>query len=146
MSPVRTHTAIDMYQFFKEKHPGTDVTYALYKHVISEFNKKVANRALEGEEISFGKGMGAISIEKIERNFNRKVVDFGETRKLKARGVNKVVYFTNNFYFKWTWHKKASKAVNKSAYSFKATAGENGLRKRLARLLRDNEFANLNFK
>ncbi len=146
MSEVKTHTAKDMYRFFCEKYPDTDVTYALYKYTISEFNKRVANRALAGEEISLGKGMGSICIDKITRNFKKKVVDFGETRKLKARGIDKVVYFTNDFYFKWTWHKKSSKVTNKSAYSFKASAGENGLKKRLARLLRDDEFAHLNYK
>ncbi len=142
---VKTHKAKDMYAYFKSKHPNTDVTFALYKHVISEFNKRVAIAALEGKEISLGKTMGIIRVDRIQRNFLKKVVDFGETRKLKASGIDKVVYFTNDYYLKWTWSKKSSKAVNKSAYTFKPSAGKNGLRKKLARLLKEDEFANLNF-
>jgi hypothetical protein len=139
------HTTKDMYKFFVQKYPGTDVTYPLYRHVISEFNKAVASRALLGEHIVLGKNMGKILIRKVNRNYEKRVVDFGATRKLKDRGIDKVVYFTNAFYFKWSWDKRSSKAVNKSAYNFKPSGGAGGLRKRLARLLNDDDFSQINF-
>ena len=145
MSEVKIHSAHDMYKYFVQTHPGTDVTYSLYKHVISQFNKKMADRILDGKEIVLGKNMGKLRISKVNRNYQKKVVDFGATNKLREQGIDRVVFFTNNTYYKWTWEKKSSKAVNKSAYSFKPSAGAHGLRRRLARLLNENEFAHLNF-
>ena len=142
----KLHRAPDMYAYYKKLYPESNVTFTLYKHVISQFNKKMADRLLEGETIHLGKNMGRLRIKKVERNHSKPVVDFGETRKLKAKGIDKIVYFTNRFYYRWFWDKKPSKAVNKSAYSLKVTKGPNGLTRRLARLLKADEFANLNFK
>jgi len=140
------HTAVAMYEFYKKNNPGTEVTYNQYKYVLSEYNKKAVEHILNGETLNLGNRMGKIRIKKVKRNFDKPRIDYHETKKLRATGVDKNVYFTDEVWFRWYWSKKSCQIPNKSAYRFKPTGGDGGNRKRLVRLLKEDEFAQLNFR
>lgn len=146
MTKNQVHNTEDMYKQFVKKHQGTTVTYLQYRYIISEFNKMLSEEVLKGKEVNLGKFLGKLRICKVKRTFKKKIVDYGATRKLKAQGIDKVVYFTDDYYYRWCWKKYSAKVKNKSAYKFKPTAGANGNRKKLVRLLKTDEFAHLNFK
>ena len=40
-----------MFEYYKEKYPDTDVTYTLYKYIISKFNKKVSKENFRRQRI-----------------------------------------------------------------------------------------------
>ena len=41
------HGAKDMFRYFEKKYPNTDVTYTLYKYIISKLNKKIVDKVLK---------------------------------------------------------------------------------------------------
>jgi len=146
MTDKQTHTTEDMYRFFKKKYPDSDVTFLQFRYTIGQFNKKLVDALLEGKTINLGKNLGRLRIRRIERNFETPRINHFETQKLKAQGIDKTVYFTDPYYFRFGWEKKYAKVKNKSVYKFKPTGGPSGNRKKLSRLLREDEFAQLNFK
>jgi hypothetical protein len=141
------YRVMDMFKVFKKQNPDTTITYPLFKFVLSQYNKKVSREILQGESFSLGSRMGVIKIKKIERkNFTRPAVDWGETNKLLKQGIRKRVFFTDRFYYRWCWEKKACNIPNKTVYKFSPTKGETGNKMALIKLLKTNEFAQLNFK
>lgn len=143
---VSKYSARDAYNWFRKKNPDTTVTYPLYKQVISQFNKKVSNAILEGQVFNMGHHLGTLRIKKIERTFTRPTIDWGETNKLKKQGIKQLVYYTDDFYYRWNWDKSRSRAKNKSVYTFSPTSGATGNRKALVHKLKGDDFAYLNYK
>jgi len=139
------HGAKDMFRYFEKKYPNTDVTYTLYKYIISKLNKKIVDRVLKGKEFYFGHRLGTISIKRVERNFDKKSVNYFETKKLKEQGIDKVVYYTDDHWFRWYWAKAKCQVPNKSVYKFSPTSGPNGIKRALSNILKQDEFAFLNF-
>ncbi len=135
-----------MYEWYRKNNPGSDVTYTLYKHILVEFYKKASKKILEGETFNLGHKLGSIRIKKVERNFNRPTINWHETNKLKEQGINKHVYFTDPYWFRWAWDKSTVALRNKSVYKFSPTEGKNGNKKMLVRMLKTDEFAQLNYK
>lgn len=145
-SSISKYSAQDAYRWYKKNNPNSQVTYSMYKHVISEFNKKVSQRIMDGEIFNMGHRLGTIRIKRIPRSFNKPTIDWGETNKLKKQGIMKIVYFTDDFYFRWNWDKYRCRVKNKSVYTFAPTKGPGGNSKALARKLKNDEFAYLNYK
>ncbi len=142
---MSNYGATNMFNYFLKKYPKTDVTYTLYKYIISKLNKKIVEKTLEGKEFYFGHRLGTISIKRVERNFDKKSVNYFETKKLKAQGVDKVVYYTDDYWFRWYWAKAKCQVTNKSVYKFSPTSGPNGIKRALSNKLKQDEFAFLNF-
>jgi len=140
------HTAIDIFKYYQKNNPGTYVTYTQFKYILSLFNKKAAAYILQGRVLNLHNRLGKIRIKKVKRNFNSKTVDWLESNNLKKRGIMKLVYFTDDYWYRWYWEKRTCTIPNKSVYSFRPTGGDNGNRKSLVRLLKSDEFAHLNFK
>jgi|TARA_R100001510_G_scaffold51875_1_gene52087 hypothetical protein len=136
----------DAYKWYKKNNPDTTVTYSLYKHIISQFNKKVADAMLDGEVFNMGYKLGTMRIKRIPRTFNKPSIDWGETNRLKKQGIKKLVYYTDDYYFRWNWDKARCMVKNKSVYTFAPTAGPNGNKRKLVKRLKSDEFAYLNYK
>ncbi len=51
---MNRYGAKDMFEYYKKKYPDTDVTYTLYKYIISKFNKKLVKKVLEGKKFYLG--------------------------------------------------------------------------------------------
>lgn len=143
---VSRYSALDAYKWFLKQNPDTTITYPLYKQVISQFNKKVSEAILEGEVFNMGSHLGTLRIKKIERTFTKPTIDWGETNKLKKQGIKQLVYFTDDYYFRWNWDKSRCRVRNKSVYTFSPTSGSGGNRKALVRKLKGDDFAYLNYK
>ena len=139
---MNNYGAKDMYKYFKKKYPDTEVTYTLYKYVISKFNHKVVDAILEGQTFYPGHQLGRLKIKRVERNFEKKSVNYFETKKLKEQGIDKVVYWTDDHWFRWYWEKAICQVANKSVYKFTPTKGN---RKKLSDKLKLDEFSFLNF-
>ena len=145
MTKKGLHVTKDMYKFFKKNHPDTDITYFQFRYITGLFNKKVVERVLKGEEVKV-KNLGSFSIRRVERNFDTKKVNFNETNKLKKQGINKIVYWTDKFYYRWHWSKIGCKLKNKTVYSFKLSNGPNGNKRKISTLLQNDDLAYLNFR
>ena len=135
-----------MYEHFKKKNPGSDVPLSLYRSILKDYNVAFVDRILAGDELNLVGGAGRMLIRKVKRKFLRKKVDFGETRKLRAKGVNKTVYYTDDHYCVFYWKKKDCIFKNISVYKFVPTFGDYGNVKKLAALLKNDDSAHLNYK
>lgn len=136
-----------MYKEYKKNNPNTDITYPLYKTVLDLFNKKIADKILEGKSFNMGYKLGSIRIKKIERTPTNKVINWPETQALwEEQGYKKdFVYFTDKYYYRWNWEKRKCTVKNKSVYKFIPTSGKNGLKKKLAFKLKSDPFALINY-
>lgn len=90
----KCHTTKDMFRFYKTKYPEAKEPYWLYKEVISRFNKKASDAIIFGQVLNFGNRIGNLLIKKIRRNYKKAIVDWGESKKLKAQLLleNKILY------------------------------------------------------
>ena len=114
MDKVKNHTAIDIYKYYAKNNPGTYVTYTQFKFILSLFNKKAVDYILQGKTLNFHNRLGKLRIKRVKRNFNDKTVDWAETNKLKKQGINKLVYYTDDFWYRWYWEKRICTIPNKS--------------------------------
>jgi hypothetical protein len=135
----------DLYKKFKKKNPDSDVTYTLFKYVISSYNKQIVDYLMEGGTFNLGSRLGKLKIKRVVRNFKNKAIDWGETNKLKARGINQLVYYTDEHYYGFFWEKRNCTVKNKSVYKFYPAGGIIGPKKRLIKFLKENELNKLNF-
>lgn len=141
----KSYTAEEMYKFYQHIYPNKDVPYLMFKYIISQYNKKSIDKILDGYTLKLGSNLGNIRIKKIERNFDKPVVNWEETNKLKKQGIKKLVYFTDKYYYRFYWEKKAAKIKNKSVYRFDPTGGRVGNKKKLVEFLKTDEFAETKF-
>lgn len=135
-----THNMKQMYEFFCKLHPDEDIPFILFRETITRYNKMLLERILNGEKVMLGSGLGAIVILKNKRSFNKRMIDWGETNRLKREeGINKYVYFTDDTWVKFYWH-RLSKIGNRSVYRFVPTKGCRGITVELAKRIKQNPF------
>ncbi len=141
-------TAIDMYASFKKDNP--DVSYLLYKEVLSRFNRKLSDAILLGYNFNPGFRLGRIRILKVKRKFKKPIIDWAESRKHQKLGLEKyLVYYTDPWWFRWYWEKKKCIVKNKSVYCFIPTCSnsrKDGNRNKLTKLLKSDPLAALRFQ
>lgn len=134
----------------EERSNKRRLSYSEFRNVITEFNLKLIDRILEGYEFTVPYRLGKLSIKKIKRRFDKPMIDWGTTMKLKNEtGETKLVYFTDDYFCRWYWYKRACHVTNKSVYFFKPTTDnrtKKGATNKLSQLLKTNEYAHLNFK
>lgn len=141
----KLHQTDSLYNFYKEKNPNSVLTKTEYVKILKCANKKAGNYLMEGRKLNLGSHLGYLAIKRVKRNFRTKTVDFNETKKLKEQGIDKVVYHTSDHYYRWYWSKVYAKVQNKTAYCFTPTKGANGITRKFAKALREDEFLYLNF-
>lgn len=143
MTEKGLHSLDDMYKFFKKKHPNTDVNESQFKHVAELAFKIVRDEVLDGNQWKIGQRMGNIRIRKVKRTFKKPRINIYETLKLRKEGIEKNVYYTDDYWYRFYWEKKVCQIPNKTVYSFVPTKGANGNTKRLAKRIKNDEFSYL---
>jgi hypothetical protein len=130
------------------KHYGKNkIEEKEYKDICNDFNAIVLDEILlEGKKLMLGSYMSFIQILKIKRLYGKPTINWPETNKLKAQGIKKLVYYTDEHYFMWYWNKEKCKVKNKTVYRFKAARGLKGAKTRLNKLLKKDDLAYLNFE
>lgn len=127
-----------MYAFYKQKHPEAKEPYWMYKEVLARFNKKASDQIIFGKALNFGSRIGNLLIKKIRRNYEKAIIDWGESKKFKAQliasgqtprsdehpnGENWLIYFSDPWYLRWAWARKDVCRVKfSSAYKFCPTS------------------------
>jgi len=136
--PPKTKSVADMYEFYKQKYPQAKEPYWMYKEVLSRFNKKASDAVIFGQVLSFGNKIGNLLIKKIRRNYEKPVVDWGESKRVKADliregftpkgplqpdGKEWLIYYSDAWYLRWAWVKKrVCRVKNQTVYKFTPTA------------------------
>lgn len=134
----KSRSTKDMYAYYKKRNPDAKVPYWMYKEVLARFNKKAADAVIFGKSFNFGSRIGHLLIKKIRRNYEKAVVDWGESRKLKTQLIDAgeiprstdnpdgpawLVYFSDPWYLRWAWLRKdVCKMKFSSVYKFIPTS------------------------
>lgn len=155
--PTKRHTLRKAYKIYLKD--GGILSYDVYRAIVCEFNKASLEQILEGRILELGTNLAAIGIARVPRTGKR--VDWVESNKLKEEliaegktpyhkernpnGEKWYVYYTDDHYFRFHWDKYRCVIKNKTAYSFIPTQGPNGNSRKLAKLLKDNPFAQNRF-
>jgi hypothetical protein len=149
-------TAREMYVTYIKNNKDSILTYKKFRAVFREIYKEAVTECLNGEEFNFCAGVGTLSVVKPLKKFRidesgnirNLYVNYDETRKLRKQGdEDSVVYFTESFYYKWHYRKALTGGIpHKSLWSFVPTDGPTGIKRRIAKHLRENPRAHLNFK
>jgi len=150
------HLSKHIYKHYVER--GGDLSYRLFKEILSAFNEEAMDQILDGRELDMGKGLSRLSIMRIDRDFNRPTIDWKSSNELRDEllaegeslyskdnpdGVKWFVYFTDEWYLRFYWEKKRCQIKNRSAYRFDATWGNKG---RLKDLLKSDPLAYRKFR
>lgn len=151
-------TLTHAFEYYKEQ--GGTLSYEQYREIAEEFNKMAVEELLKGHRIRLPARLGYIQIIRIHRSFKRPLVDWKASYDLKAKleaegkklydketgkGEKWIVYFTDDYYFRYYWSKKNCKVRNKSVYRFVPTRGKVGAKDKLTALLKSDETAEFNF-
>jgi len=133
----RAHSTKEVYKYYRSKYPTAEEPYWLFKEVIARCNKKAADAVIFGQIFNFGNRIGHLLIKKIPRNYERPVVDWGESRRVRSElievgktprdkvnteGENWLVYYSDPWYLRWGWVKKRiCRVKNQTVYKFVPT-------------------------
>lgn len=136
----KTLSAKEMFKYYKQKYPASKIPYWMFKEVIARFNKKASNSVIFGQVLNLGNRLGYILIKKIRRNYRKPVVNWGESKVLKANlikqgitpkdethpdGQEWMVFYTDPWYLRWAWSKKRICRVrNQTVFKFLATSNK----------------------
>jgi hypothetical protein len=116
------HSVIPTYQTKLAIHSiNSSMAYTTYCDIINTINQEIANVVLLGKRFSFRKKIGLLRIHTFNRNFNRKVVDKGETNKLKKQGINKIVYHVDDTYVGFKLIRNPESELDVRFYAFTPT-------------------------
>lgn len=136
--PPKSHSTKEMYEYYKTKNPKAREPYWMFKEVIARFNKKAADSVIFGQVLNFGNKIGYLLIKKIKRNYEKPVVDWGESKRVKSElikagltpkeagsteGHDWLVYFSDAWYLRWAWVKRrVCRVKNQTVYKFTPTS------------------------
>lgn len=138
IKPPKTHSTAEMYQHFKKRYPKDKTPYWMFKEVVARYNKKAADAVIYGQVLKFGFALGNLMIKKIRRNYEKPVVDWGESKRIKKEliasgleprkageltGHDWLIYHSDPWYLRWGWQKRSvCKVKNQTVYKFLPTA------------------------
>lgn len=145
--------------FYPDYKESTDnpLSYSDYRECCELFNIYVMDRIIDGKRLNMGSYLSTLQVVRVERNYSKPRVNWGETNKYKKElleedditeddlyskdnpdGIKYFIYHTDDWYCRFHWHKMGCKVRNKSVYSFHATRGLKGNKTKLKEKLNNN--------
>ena len=106
----------------KKNYQGQEeivMSYTIFRSILEKCNSLIIQAILTGEKFYFGHSLGYIEGSRIERNFEKKKVNYKATKLLRESSGNPeaVVYHTDNTYCRIAW-KKLRTLANSVVYEF----------------------------
>ena len=143
-----SHTIKDIYKYYKATSNVPVKTEAEFRSIWAEYMDTVIEEVvLEGEFIHLAGRMGDFKVVRKRRNTNAPTPNWGLTNKAKKDGTyTGIIFYTDEFYYRYLWRKSNCIVKNKSIWNFKPTRGDKGLKTKLTSKLASDELAYLNFK
>ncbi len=152
-------TAKHLYEEHYINNVESPLNYTVFRLIMERFYGILTEKIIQGGVYKMGHRLGDIRIRKIDYKlrFNKdgKVknppIDWKATNELKAKGVNKWVFYESDYYLRWSWCKRHGKCTvpNQSAYSFTPTSDSKyqlGNKRRLAKANQANSLLHLNYE
>lgn len=153
-------------QLSKEKPESSKkmLDFYTFRDVIYTYNQKAVYDIIQGERINLSEKLGYMYVTKV--NSPSKLIDWDSSNKFKEEliangeqpkdsdhpdGSNWLLYYDNDYYFRWTWQKRKGvcKVRNHTVYEFTPTntsgKGVRGVKSMLAEANRKNPLLHLNY-
>lgn len=149
----------DMYEYYSEN--GGEFDKDTYKTICSIYNQHVIDHLLRGMRYRFGARLAGIEIIRMDRNYNKPVVNWNESLQLRdellaegkklydketGEGHEWLVYYTDDDYCRVHWEQSAAMVPNKKAYQFDPSRGTRGLKTRMKEYLNKDPRNKYTFK
>lgn len=140
-----TYTLKDAFLLFKAENPDSSVDEKLHKLICQDFNNIAFDEVLmRGLSLKLGSNLSELAIKRIERNFNKPLVDHVRTNAEAPKDENGkalyAIYHTDGWYPRFYWRKSSTKIKNKTAYKAKLIRGVNSKNQKMFKAFReDNE-------
>lgn len=140
---------------------GGSLSYRNYREACEMFNEMISDEIVEGKIFSPGHKLGDISVVKVQRNYEKPRINWPESHKLKKEileqggapreagseeGEDWLVFYTDDWYCRFHWNKFSCQLQNKTVYSFHATRGAKGVKRKLQDRLAANPLHHLSFR
>lgn len=147
-----------IFNICNEKKYIEDIEYKLFAQVVREFNKKISIEILNGYKFHCW-GLGIFEILRVPRKvatinwnasnkFRKELIEKGITpydKRDHPDGQMWFQYFTDPWYYKWSWYKtKATKYVTNSYYYTFTASFSN--KRGIALVVKNNELAELDYE
>ena len=135
-----------------------------FRDVVFNYNKRVVDNVIKGNRVNLSERLGYMYISKIKKvsklinwkasnDYKAELIAKGETPKDKVNldGKNWLIYYSNPFYFRWTWQKRNGicKVKNHTVYGFyptnKSSKGVPGAKSQLVAANKKNPLLHLNY-
>lgn len=128
------------------------MSWQMYKNIVESYFHKAKQAIIHGETLNIP-NVGKILAVRVQRNFNRKIVDWGATlQSKKTDGINaKMIFHTDEDYCKIEWATDAAvTGANVRSYHF-TPAGKNvinnkGFKKEFVDALMEDQFLKFKYK
>jgi len=109
------------------------IDYKTFKNILTVYNTKAGEKIIDGKKVNLLNGLGYLCGRRVERNFNKKSINWEETDKLRDKdgnlpiknGKKVVVFYTNDDWCRVAWC-KTSAIKNVSVYAFVPSGGQKG--------------------
>lgn len=157
---MQSKTLKDIYKFYLEK--GGTLPYKIYREVCEEFNIRAMDQIIyEGRVLILGYHLATIRVVRIDRNFKKPVINWGESAKRKRELIKQgktpktkdnpdgepwLIYWTDDWFVRFYWNKAEANVKGKYCYRFEPTKGKKGNTTKLINFLRRNRLAYLNYE
>jgi hypothetical protein len=134
-------TLKDIFEQFKKDNPDIVIDFKKFRAVIQDYLDLAVDKILmKGKTFHMGSNMSTLSIIRVERNYNKPVIDWPNTWKIRKQEKDTTlkVYHTSPWFYMVYWNKGKCKVPNKTVYNFKLVRGEKGNTKKILSLKEDS--------
>lgn len=101
----------------------SSIPFKTFKDICFTLNKEISNKLLLGDSYEIPGGGGLLKIKRYTRKFKKKVVDWGESNKLKQTNPDKyIVFHVDDEFTAVHYDKSLAKFPNYKFYRFKLTS------------------------
>lgn len=148
----------DVYEYFKRMNPESSISRAMFYSYLKQLNYELTKMIIEGMCFRVGNNLGYIYVQKSDRNFKYKTINWGATNKLKKQGINKLIYYTTDTVYRIVWKRISTKKIYKllgldgnrevdkyMCYDFKPTSGVGSFKRRVAKAIHEDPMAQTRF-
>jgi len=110
------------------------INYRQFKEILSAYNRKAGDRVIKGYTLDLLNGLGNLFMARIQRPTNSNRIDYGTSKKLRAKleaegkltDTNWLVPYTDDDFIMLLWHKSNKKQPGAHIYKFKVAGGKPG--------------------
>lgn len=112
----------DYYEYYKEyslKHNSKPQDYKVFAKIVREANLLIRDKVLTNETFKLPYLMGELKIIKFENKYNPEKQYRWKVDYKKSKELGHIVYYGEQFGYRWKWIKRKALVAGKMYYHFK---------------------------